>query len=689
MLKYARKGVPVFISNLAIENFRGFKNKTNIEFNEGLNIIIGENNAGKTTVLKALQLIFDVNNNGRLSIDDINKNIDNLKEPPVVTITATIKSSKTDRDIDKAMVASWLTKLETPWEAQLTYQFFLPEEYVKNYKEELETITDKQLAYAKLENFIPLYKVKIFGGNPDANIVAEREWLSKFDFQFLGPLRDAESEIYSGKNPLLKKFLQKALKEYQQNKPESCEKNKKELKNISENLVKELNQSKQFKSLVNFANYTGASYNKESLPEVKGIFEEEDIINSLKLLIKKSNFNIPLTLNGLGYNNLLYISLILANFDDELKNSESTIFPLLLIEEPEAHLHPALQYNFMNYIYKNHKEAKQIFITSHSTHITSAVSLDNIICLSENNGDLIVVRPSLAFSDTEEDKKSKKYIERYLDATKSNLLFSKGIILVEGLTEQLLIPCLANYIEDSILERTLTSLIRVDGSCFKHFLKLFNPDKDNTLSIKRVSCILDTDPAKKDKNSTKYKSCYPFELNTDTAKYEYRNCSSVITNLKTDFDLDENYEKKNIKTCFSEIGKGKTFEYDFALENADNELLLVDSCANKTNLLLLQKTDYTADEKRIINEIIGGFEFNAGKEPENWLLNCGQNEELFACYYLSCVKDKKGEVAFDLGVKLRENLQYKNSENPAEKIKYKEIKIPKHIVNAIKWACRR
>lgn len=70
-------------------------------------------------------------------------------------------------------------------------------------------------------------------------------------------------------------------------------------------------------------------------------------------------------------------------------------------------------------------------------------------------------------------------------------------------------------------------------------------------------------------------------------------------------------------------------------------------------------------------------------------MNCGQNEELFACYYLSCVKDKKGEVAFDLGVKLRENLQYKNSENPAEKIKYKEIKIPKHIVNAIKWACRR
>lgn len=679
----------MFISSLAIENFRGFKGRTIIEFNEGLNIIIGENNAGKTTLLKALQLIFDVNNNNRLSLDDFNKDIDLLNDPPIITITATIKSSKSDRDIDKALVASWLTKLEAPWEAKLTYQFFLPEEYQKKYKEELKTITDKSLAYEKLENFIPLYKAKIFGGNPEANVVAEREWLSKFDFQFLEPLRDAESEIYSGKNPLLKNFLKKALLEYQKNSPTGCEKNKKDLKNISENLVNALNQSKQFKSLIDFANNTGASFNNESYPNVRGLFEEEDIIDSLKLLISKHNFDIPIILNGLGYNNLLYISLILANFDDELKNKEGTIFPLLLIEEPEAHLHPALQYNFMNYIYKNHKEAKQIFITSHSTHITSAVSLDNIICLSENNGNLAVVRPSLAFSDTEEDKKSKKYIERYLDATKSNLLFSKGVILVEGLTEQLLIPCLANYIEDSVLEKTLTSVIRVDGSCFKHFLKLFNPDKDNTLSIKNVSCILDTDPAKKCINSTKYKSCYPCELNTDPKNYEYRNCSSVITNLKTYFNFDDNFEKKNIKICFSKIGKGKTFEYDFALENANNELLLVESCVNEDKLSILQKTDLTEDEKSIINAIIGKFEFNDGKEPEKCLLSINKKEELFACYYLSCVKDKKGEVAFDLGVKLRENLQYKNNDDPAERAKYKEINIPKHIKDAIKWACRR
>lgn len=248
---------------------------------------------------------------------------------------------------------------------------------------------------------------------------------------------------------------------------------------------------------------------------------------------------------------------------------------------------------------------------------------------------------------------------------------------------------MANYIEDSILEKTLTSVIRVDGSCFKHFLKLFNPDKDNTLAIKKISCILDADPAKKCNTDNKYKSCYPCELDKDNENYQYRNCSPVITNLKTDFNLDDNYERENIKICFSPKGTGKTFEYDFALKNASNELLLVESCANEDKLSLLQKTDLTENEKSIINAIIAKFEFNDGKEPEKWLLNYDKKEECFACYYLNCVKDNKGEVAFDLGVKLRKNLQYKNNDDRAEKAKYKEINIPKYIEDAIKWACRK
>lgn len=690
----------MYISQLKIKNFRCFDDRDEniIEFNEGLNVIIGENNSGKTTILKALQLLFDVNSKDKLSIDDFNKSMNNFDNPPEIIIQATIKSSKSDRDVDKALVASWLIKLESPWEAQLTYQYFLPEDKTEEYKKEFAGIPQNDAyiatAHSKFEKYVDLYKAKIFGGNPDANLIAEREWLSRFDFQLLGPLRDAESEIYSGKNPLLKNFLKKSLKEYQNKKPIECSENQAQLKTISEKLVNELNQSEKFKSLKTFTKKTGASLNNDNLPKVKGLFEEEDIIDSLKLLISKTDFEIPITLNGLGYNNLLYISLILASFDEELANKKGSVYPILLIEEPEAHLHPSLQYNFMNYINKKCDKPKQIFISSHSTHITSAISLDNIICMSEKLNKVESIRPGKAFDENNpDDAKSKRYIERYLDATKSNLLFAKGVILVEGMTEQLLVPCLADYIKDSIIEESLTTILRIDGSCFKHFLKLFDSRRKNSLKNKKVSCILDTDPSKKLKSGGKYKSCCPFEINLDSNTYDYQKISPIITNLKSYFTLNENYIKDNICVCFK--ADGKTFEYDFVLENYKNKLLIVDSCTNKDNLSELFKLSNGKDGS--FEDIIKEFSINTKTEnkqkiylpKENWIIDENKPVECFAYYYLHCVKDNKGEVAFDLEYQLCENLKFKNSEIPEEQSQYQEIKIPVHIKNAIEWACDR
>ena len=64
----------MYISELSLENFRSFKEKKTINFHEGINVIIGHNNAGKTTVIKALELLFDIKKSKRLSIDDFNKN---------------------------------------------------------------------------------------------------------------------------------------------------------------------------------------------------------------------------------------------------------------------------------------------------------------------------------------------------------------------------------------------------------------------------------------------------------------------------------------------------------------------------------------------------------------------------------------------------------------------------------------
>mgnify|MGYP002660992474 CR=1 FL=1 len=62
----------MYISKIDIENFRNFKNKE-IEFNDGVNVIIGHNNAGKSNLIKALALVLDFQGTKRLEIDDFNK----------------------------------------------------------------------------------------------------------------------------------------------------------------------------------------------------------------------------------------------------------------------------------------------------------------------------------------------------------------------------------------------------------------------------------------------------------------------------------------------------------------------------------------------------------------------------------------------------------------------------------------
>lgn len=124
------------ISKIHIEGFRNFKSQE-ILFNDGVNVIIGHNNSGKTNLLKALALVID-NQGGQksLSVDDFYKPAELeqlLAEPPQITITVTITQSN-DEDLngdDLVTVSNWLIKLEppSPYEAQLTYKFFLPEKH--------------------------------------------------------------------------------------------------------------------------------------------------------------------------------------------------------------------------------------------------------------------------------------------------------------------------------------------------------------------------------------------------------------------------------------------------------------------------------------------------------------------------------------------------------------------------------
>src|SRR5690625_733253 len=201
----------MYISSIELLNFRSFKNKK-VDFQEGLNVLIGHNNSGKTNLLQALSLIFDSKTSKQLSIDDFYKYIDleELKNtPPKITITATLSQSDEEELGDElATVSTWLTELKKPYKAQIQYQFFLPETEIDEYKTKLKGVDKLAEAWSVIEgDFIRKYIYKIYVGDPKNKASVNIEDLRKFDYQFLDAIRDVERDMLTGRQTLLKKII--------------------------------------------------------------------------------------------------------------------------------------------------------------------------------------------------------------------------------------------------------------------------------------------------------------------------------------------------------------------------------------------------------------------------------------------------------------------------------------------------
>lgn len=713
----------MYISKIKITNFRNFLNKE-IEFNDGVNVIIGHNNAGKTNLIKALSIVLDHEEKKRLDVDDFNKHttiIDLKSKSPKITISVTIKKGETANEDDLVTISNWLTKLEANYEALLTYEFFLPEKHEEEYKKAMNLIdeTDPLKAIDKAwklikHEFIRLYIYRIWGGEIVNQSQADGESLQKFDFQFLDAIRDVERDMLTGRNSMLRDVLDffldydiKSLPEASKSKEEKEGEIKAKNKEFSENadvlitkLQKRMEDGK--KHILSYAEETGASFNK-AIPNFKGNISEVEMFSVLKLIIEhNTGIKVPATHNGLGYNNLIFMSLLLAkmqvNATGDYLGSNSKVFSTLAIEEPEAHLHPAMQYKFLKFLKENKEKRKvrQIFVTSHSTHITSAVELDEIICLHSEGNETNVGYPGKVFPDD----KSKKYVQRFLDATKSDMLFAQKVILVEGLAEQLLLSILAKYTDLELkrefdiqqaanptsekyqsksLEDNHIVVINVGGRYFDHFLHLFDTKKNPNAIPKKVACLTDRDPEHK-KNEVSvddkfyFEKCYPFEYNQNTTKYNYKNNSSNLINR---------YQShSNIRFFSQNEYKGKTFEYDLVLYNPTLELLVTDSMSNSEEIKELMKCfedgNPLADCKTKLRNSEENNRIKRGIDSTNtsWT-DDDRKKAIIASRYLNSVG--KGENALELAYALENNL---NESEP------KCFNVPQYIKDAIEWICR-
>jgi predicted ATP-dependent endonuclease of OLD family len=313
-------------------------------------------------------------------------------------------------------------------------------------------------------------------------------------------------------------------------------------------------------------------------------FDSEKVIkNNIQYLYKQDEIDLPESYNGLGYSNLIYMILELASFIEKFKNSKEeklSNFLVVLIEEPEAHMHPQMQQVFINQVSEVVKDAKkdtdiqiQVIITTHSSHILSESGIDTEIGFNRiryfnrlpTDTGFKITNQDFNNLEIKNDKRTFRFLRQYLTLHKSDLFFADKVILVEGTTERMLLPQMIRKSAISICNEYV-SILEVGGAyahSFKEILEFIN-----------VRTLIITDIDSSDENGTCLVS--PISDNKFTTNETLKQWLPNKTTIKdlTNCTNDEKTQD-NIRVCYqtNENGFiGRSFEESFI--NANKTLLL-------------------------------------------------------------------------------------------------------------------
>lgn len=511
----------MYLSELKLWNFRKYGNnslfdisKPNLilKFNKGINVLVGENDSGKTAIIDAIKLVLKTQDYEwvRVTEKDFFNNSNRFR----------IELQFDDLSDDEAKnFIEWLC--------------------YKTIKDEQNQ--DKAVVYLRLIYDITRNEEKIFPSDVCAGadekgypLTAEaKEYLKT---TYLKPLRDAEAELTPGRYSRLSNILFSSDTFKKGNRENSLTKKIDEFNEfVNDFFEKSENEGNEIKVIIDeFLNSFIENSNKSDFT-----FSQKDLRN----ILSKIELGLKDIINpGLGSLNRLYMATELLN----LKRNSWNGVKLCLVEELEAHLHPQAQMKVINKLLQcSENDNIQFILTSHSPNLTSKLPIENLIyCHKESCYPM-----GKKFTNLDDD--DYKYLQKFLDVTKSNLFFAKGLIFVEGWSEEIFLPSFAKVLKNNgIITKDLTeagvSIINVGNLAFLRYAKIFQR-KDNTVIDLPISIITDSDVSKyqKDKDSNQI-----YELNEQEIAQKL--------NDKTK-ELKDTYDYKNSMKVF--IARDWTFEF--------------------------------------------------------------------------------------------------------------------------------
>lgn len=501
------------ITKLSLVNYRNFKN-VKLLFNSGINTIIGENGSGKTNLFRAMRLLLDSSMprfSTKLAEGDFCRALGDWRGHWII-ISLEFDGIAGD-EASQSLFLHGVGNAEDEVVSRATYNLiFRPKAYVRQALAQLPTgdlvalesylgsitiddyetvLTGKSVANfndpAVYQNIVGDFETVDFPSalnSPDIGIRLPNilNMPNEVSFTFIKALRDVVSDFHSNRtNPLLTLLKSKSGDITQADFQPIAD-----LIGTLNNEIEGLSDICDIRDdiVTTVGDTVGDTYSPNSISIRSSLSDESDqLFQSLKLFVAESSDGYEGAIHemSLGGANLLYLTLKLLEF--KYQKANQSIANFLLIEEPEAHIHTHIQKSlFDNINYKN----TQIIYSTHSSHISEVSNIKNMNIIGLVNGVCEVFQPSSGLDD-----EKMGFVQRYLDAIRSNLLFARSVVLVEGDAEEILIPILLKKALGLSLDEIGISLVNIRSTGFENIAMLFDEQRIK----KRCSIITDLDEA--------------------------------------------------------------------------------------------------------------------------------------------------------------------------------------------------